>query len=74
MAYCLSLNGMRNISQSSMMNVEPIVPQSMQISHIVLTSVTSKEGNILFNDVFNTFYFRLYGVQHMVKDHSDSER
>ena len=29
---------------------------------------------ILFNDAFNTFYLRLYGVGHMVKDHSDTER
>ena len=28
----------------------------------------------LFNDAVNTFYLRLYGVGHMVKDHSDSER
>ena len=33
-----------------------------------------KEGNILFNDALNTFYLRLYGVRHMVKDHTDSER
>ena len=33
-----------------------------------------KEGNVLFNDTLNTFYLRLYGVTHMVKDHSDSER
>ena len=33
-----------------------------------------KEGNILFNDALNTFYLQLYGVRHMVKDHSDSER
>ena len=32
------------------------------------------EGNVLFNDTLNTFYLRLYGVRHMVKDHSDSER
>ena len=32
------------------------------------------DGNVLFNDTLNTFYFRLYGVGHMVKDHSDSER
>ena len=32
------------------------------------------EGNGLFNDAINTFYLRLYGVRHMVKDHSDSER
>ena len=33
-----------------------------------------KEGNVLFNDALNTFYLWLYGVTHMVKDHSDSER
>ena len=33
-----------------------------------------KEGNVLFNDALNTFYLRLYGVGHMVNDHSDSER
>ena len=33
-----------------------------------------KEGNILFNDTLNTFYLWLYGVRHMVKDHSDSEK
>ena len=39
------------------------------------TSVSvRKEGNVLFNDALNTFYLRLYGVGHMVKDHSDSER
>ena len=26
----------------------------------------------LFNDALNTFYLLLYGVRHMVKDHSDS--
>ena len=37
----------------------------------------SKEGMkemFLFNDALNTFYLRLYGVGHMLKDHSDSER
>ena len=33
-----------------------------------------KEGNVLFNDALNTFYLRLYGVRHMVKDYSDIER
>ena len=33
-----------------------------------------QEGSVLFNDALNTFYLRLYGVGHMVKDHSDSER
>ena len=38
------------------------------------TNWIRKEGNVLFNDTLNTFYLRLYGVGHMVKDHSDSER
>ena len=33
-----------------------------------------KEGNVLFNDAFNTFYLPLYGIRHMVKDHSDSQK
>ena len=33
-----------------------------------------KEGNVLFNDALNTFYLLLYGVRHMVKDHSARER
>ena len=37
--------------------------QNMDISWIVL-----------FNDTLNTFYLQLYGIGHIVKDHSDSER
>ena len=33
-----------------------------------------REEMFLFNDALNTFYLRLYGVGHMVKDHSDSKR
>ena len=33
-----------------------------------------RERNVLLNDALNTFYLRLYGVRHMVKDHSDSEK
>ena len=33
-----------------------------------------KEGNVLFNDTLNTFYLRLYGIRHMVEDHSEKER
>ena len=33
-----------------------------------------EEGNVLFNNALNTFYLRLYGVRHMVKDHSDSDK
>ena len=40
----------------------------------IIISTGRKEGNVLFNDALNTFYLRLYGVRHMVKDHSDSEK
>ena len=33
-----------------------------------------RERNLLFNDTLNTFYLRLYGIRHMVTDHSDSEK
>ena len=33
-----------------------------------------KEVNVLFNNALNTFYLWLYGIGHMVKDHSDGER
>ena len=33
-----------------------------------------RERNVLLNDTLNTFYLRLYGVRHMVKNHSDSEK
>ena len=33
-----------------------------------------RERHFLFNDALNTFYLRLYGVRHVVKDHSDSEK
>ena len=40
-----------------------------------ILDVNDKEGrNVLFNDALNTFYLRLYGVRHMVNNHSDSER
>ena len=33
-----------------------------------------KEEFFLFNDALNTFYLRLNGVGHIVKDYSDRER
>ena len=33
-----------------------------------------KERHFLFKDALNTFYLWLYGVRHMVKYHSDSEK
>ena len=55
----------------------PIVFWNMIISVVVVSSwpgFTMDTGNVLFNDALNTFYLRIYGVRHMVKDHSDSVR
>ena len=40
----------------------------------ISSAVYLKEGNVLYDDTLNTFYLWLYGVRHMVKDHSDSEK
>ena len=44
------------------------------IKKINLYADRERKRNVLFNDALNTFYLRLYGVRHMVKDHSDSEK
>ena len=48
----------------------------MANSHVSLYKMgkEGKEGNVVFNDALNTFYLRLYGVRHMAKVPSDSER
>ena len=38
-----------------------------------VSKARERERNVLFKDVLNTIYLRLYGVSHMVKDHIDSE-
>ena len=54
---------------SSDSNTEPL-----HTSLLISLVHTETERNVLFNDALNTFYLRLYGVRHMVKDHSDSEK
>ena len=41
---------------------------------MTLPHTRERERDVLFNDALNTFYLLLYGVRHMVKDHSDSEK
>ena len=41
---------------------------------VVNQKIIERERNVLFNDTLNTFYLQLYGVRHMVKDHSDSDK
>ena len=61
-----ALAGTRNSSMGPLKNTEQIKENKMNEGR--------KEGSVLFNDALNTFYLRLYGVRHMVKDHSDSEK
>ena len=53
---------------------EYVSPQSHFFKSIYYLELYERERNVLFNDALNTFYLRLYGVRHMVKDHSDSEK
>ena len=48
--------------------------QGLDLLSSIYEMAVRKEVNVLFNDALNTFYFRLYGIRHIVKDHSDSER
>ena len=57
-----SINDSRSVSQKSNTASPLSVPEG------------KKERKLLFNDASNTFYLRLYGVRHIVKDNSDSER
>ena len=44
----------------------------MMKDHLLL--IAEETEHVSFNDALNTFYLRLYGVRHMVNDHSDSGR
>ena len=44
------------------------------MSHVRPYICITRERNVLFNDALNTFYLQLYGVRHMVKDHSDMRK
>ena len=46
-------------------------------SEIEKTEKQGQEGRkemFLFNDALDTLYLQLYGIRHIVKDHSDIER
>ena len=88
MSYCSFIRGFVNYSFIKRMCQLVIHTVDLSIIHsycefvnysfilwICQLFIHRKEGRkFLFNDVLNTFYLRLYGVRHMVKDHSDSER
>ena len=51
-----------------------IITHAHTHTYIYIHTYRERERTVLFNDALNTFYLRLYGVRHMVKDHSDSEK
>ena len=69
-------NGMivHNALRCSTCNAHTLNSNKTQNIHYYSFCYSKREGHFLFNDALNTFYLRLYGVGHMVKDHSDSER
>ena len=63
------------LSASSNKTFPSISSRIVSQSSLKAGSFSKQNGrNVLFNDALNTFCLRLYGVRHMVKDHSDSER
>ena len=67
-----ALAGTREYEQSE--NLLSSQPKPQRFCHGRKGRPRERERNVLFNDALNTFCLRLYGVRHMVKDHSDSEK
>ena len=58
------------------MFLHPFKCSKFQLSKFILKSrflmtEVKERRNYLFNNALNTFYLRLYGVGHMVKNHSE---
>ena len=73
---CATLSS-QAISRSNQCSTTGITKAMVQIVHVAAAGflshyLSSSLPYVLFNDALNTFYLRLYGVRHMVKDHSDS--
>ena len=76
-----ALAGMGNRSMGSPLEGsirQPIAPWvnalTMELLLVQFYLMWERERNVLFNDALNTFYLRLYGIRHMVKDQVDSEK
>ena len=69
-----ALAGTRNIAARSRLSHNFGCRTESVVAHFPLSHGRERERNVLFEDALNTFYLRLYGVRHMVKDHSDSEK
>ena len=75
---CFATSSFLNIGKSLRMSigVQCLSAANTSLRRLQNTAAPAEERrrNVLFNDALNTFYLRLYGVGHMVKDHLDSER
>ena len=71
---CHTRNGHTHLTHSYILKDPPPQCEHCQCILTVHHFLVEEEGNVLFNDALNTFYLRLYGVRHMVEDHSDSEK
>ena len=72
----MGLNSSKVVELLEVINVKVavIIGTSQDFYNDIIQTKRRKEGNVLFNDILNTFYVWLYGVGYMVKDHLDSER
>ena len=70
-AYCSVSSSMASMDDAYLEGRKEVFYLTTHSTHFIYCYM---EGSVLFNDALNTFYLRLYGIRHMVKDHSDSER
>ena len=71
---CGALAGSRKYLNGSPWGINLMAHRTMsECSYHGATSLKKEGRKYLINDTLNTFYLWLYGVRHMVKDHSDSE-
>ena len=64
-----------NDTSAHKIEISPWMSDKVNIlTTVKMNSERERERNVLFNDALNTFYLQLYGIRHMVKDHSDSEK
>ena len=65
MYMCMYVSVWVYVCEHTLTNNQQVQTNSSQTT---ATLTNRKEGNVLFNDVLNTFYLWLYGARYMVKD------
>ena len=70
-AVAIPIGDIRSTQSTSCHKSVELTPKHSDSVHL---DPRGERENVLFNDALNAFYLRLYGVRHIVKDHSDSEK